>query len=381
MRRLLLLVCAVVLVDTMLYAALAPLLPRYVDELGLSKGSAGLLVAAYATGVLVGALPGGIAATRWGAKRAVLAGLVIVAAASIGFGLADGAWTLGLSRLLQGIGSALSWAGAFAWLVAGTPRHRRGEMLGSALGAAIFGALLGPAVGAAADVVGAAIAFGGVAVACAFLLVWALRTPGFPGEPVHMTTIGPALRERRLSGGLYLMTLPALFFGLMAVLIPLRLDDHGWDAVAIGALFIAAAAIEAVIAPLLGRASDRRGRRPLIRAALVGSVVVSIALAPSAPATLTAVIVLAASVAYGAFFAPAMALISEGAERAGLAQALAFGLMNGCWAIGNTLGPAVGGALAERAGDALPFLLAAALGLLTLVAARSPRLTAARSGV
>ena len=37
MRRLFLLVSAVVLVDTAFYAAIAPVLPHYADELGLSK--------------------------------------------------------------------------------------------------------------------------------------------------------------------------------------------------------------------------------------------------------------------------------------------------------------------------------------------------------
>ena len=47
MRRLLVTVCAVVLVDMMLYSVLTPLLPEIVDDLDLDKGSAGLLVAAY----------------------------------------------------------------------------------------------------------------------------------------------------------------------------------------------------------------------------------------------------------------------------------------------------------------------------------------------
>ena len=42
-RRLVLLISAVVLVDTMFYAVVAPLLPHYADELGLSKAAAGLL--------------------------------------------------------------------------------------------------------------------------------------------------------------------------------------------------------------------------------------------------------------------------------------------------------------------------------------------------
>jgi hypothetical protein len=46
MRRLLILVCALVAVDTMLYAALTPLLPHFADTLHLSKTGAGVLVAA-----------------------------------------------------------------------------------------------------------------------------------------------------------------------------------------------------------------------------------------------------------------------------------------------------------------------------------------------
>ncbi|MGH3130908.1 MAG: MFS transporter, partial [Gaiellaceae bacterium] len=300
----------------------------------------------------------------------VLVGLVIVGAASVVFGFADDAWTLGIARLIQGLGSSLSWSGALAWLVAGTPRERRGEMLGTALGAAIFGALLGPAVGASADVAGPEFAFIGIAIACALLFAWALRTAGAPPQHLEASLVRQAFGERRFTIGLYLMTLPALLFGVLAVLVPLRLGDLGWGAVAIGALFIAGASIEVVISPVLGRASDRRGRLPLVRAALAGSIFVSVALAWSGPAVVLVVLVLAASLAYGAFFAPAMALISEGAERVGLAQGLAFGLMNACWAIGNAVGPSAGGFLAEHASDALPFLLAAAICLVTLVAAR-----------
>ena len=66
MRRLLLLVGALVFVDTMLYSALAPLLPHLAVELDLSKTRAGVLVAAYAAGALLGGLPGGVASARLG---------------------------------------------------------------------------------------------------------------------------------------------------------------------------------------------------------------------------------------------------------------------------------------------------------------------------
>jgi predicted MFS family arabinose efflux permease len=56
-KRLPLLVGAIVIVDTMFYAALTPLLPHYALELGLSKASAGVLAGAYAFGALAGGIP------------------------------------------------------------------------------------------------------------------------------------------------------------------------------------------------------------------------------------------------------------------------------------------------------------------------------------
>ena len=48
MRRLVILVSAIVLLDTAFYSAVAPLLPHYVDELDLSKSAAGILTGSFA---------------------------------------------------------------------------------------------------------------------------------------------------------------------------------------------------------------------------------------------------------------------------------------------------------------------------------------------
>ena len=52
----------------MFFAALTPLLPDYADRLGLSKAGAGVLAGAYPIGVLIGGVPSGIAASRFGAR-------------------------------------------------------------------------------------------------------------------------------------------------------------------------------------------------------------------------------------------------------------------------------------------------------------------------
>src|SRR5713101_3193101 len=147
MRRLLFLICAVVLVETTFFAALAPLVPHFTSTLGLSKTGAGILVGSYAAGGFVGALPGGLMATRWGVRKTMSIGLVLLAVLGVVFGFAHSIWLLDLSRFGQGVGSALAWTGALAWLVAAGPRERRGELIGLALGAAAFGALVGPVIG------------------------------------------------------------------------------------------------------------------------------------------------------------------------------------------------------------------------------------------
>src|SRR4051812_21072183 len=176
-RRLLLVVSAIVFVDTTFYAVVAPLLPHYADELDLSKASAGILLAAYPAGTLVGSLPSGVLAARVGARRTVLTGLALLSISSIGFALAGSELVLDLARFVQGLGGACSWAGGLAWLVAASPPDRRGELIGVALGAAIGGSLLGPVLGAAAVALGARPVFGAVAaVGCALAFV-AAATP------------------------------------------------------------------------------------------------------------------------------------------------------------------------------------------------------------
>ena len=371
MRRLLVLVSVVVAVDTLFFTALTPLVPHFADKYELSKAGAGVFISTYAAGTLLGAIPAGLATIRLGPKPTVLIGLALMTTASLGFSLAGDIWALGLSRLFQGVGSSCSWAGGLAWVIASTPRERRGELLGTAMGAAVFGALLGPVLGALAGIVGIRAAFLGVTVAGVALAGWAAATPGVAPERQALRAGLLAMRERSLVIGLWLIVLPALLFGVLIVLVPLRLSQHGWGTIAIGALFLATTALEMVLNPLLGRLTDRRGRMRPVRAALLASILVSAALAWATEPGLIAPLVLASGIAYGAFYTPGLALVSHGAELAGVAQGLAFGLVNACWGIGALVGPAAGGALAGVAGDAVPYLVLAGVCVATYLATRA----------
>ena len=361
MRRLLLLASAVVFVDTAFYAAITPLLPTYSEDLGLSKTAAGILAAAYPAGTFLGALPGGWLAARAGVRPTTLLGLAIMSGASLAFAFADSIVLLDAARFVQGIGGAMTWAGALGWLIGDAPRERRGEMIGTAMGAAIVGALFGPVLGAAAAAAGPEPVFSSVAVAGAFLAVWALRTPArAPAPPPRLATLIEAVRDRRVLAGIWLMSVPGLLFGTISVLAPLRMDDLGAGATVIAACFLVAAGLEAIVTPVVGRVSDRRGREvPALAGLAAGAAVMVLLPWPSAAWQLGALIVLAAP-AIGILWSPAIAMLSDGAERHGIEQAIAMAFVNVAWAVGQTAGSAGSARLADATADRVPFLLLAA---------------------
>jgi MFS family permease len=369
MRRLLLLVGAIVLVDTMFFAALTPLLPHYVDEFGLGKAGAGVLQAMYPAGALVAGIPSGIAAARLGVKRTVLIGLCLLALTTVAFGLADSVWALDLARFLQGVSSAFSWTGGLAWLVAASPSGRRGQLIGSAFGAAIAGALFGPVLGAVASFTGTGPAFGAVAGLALVLAAAAAATPAAPRErPQPIRALLDALRTRKIQTGVWLTLLPALLFGTLSVLAPLRLSDLGWGAAAVGATYLISAGLEAAWAPVLGRLSDRHGRLTPLRTALLASALVTVLLPWPANAWFLAVLVVCAGFAFGSFWTPALSLVTDAAEERGLDYGYAFALVNIAWAPGQAGGSAIGGAVASATTDAVSYLGLTVLCLVTLAA-------------
>jgi predicted MFS family arabinose efflux permease len=378
-RSLLLLVCGILFVDTTFYAAISPLLPYFADRLDLSKAAAGLLTGAYPAGALLGALPGGWLAARAGVKPTVLLGMGMLAGSSLAFGFADSAPLLDAARFVQGLGGAASWAGAMAWIVQRTPAERRGEVIGTVFGAALAGALAGPILGALARGVGTKPAFAAIAGLALVLAAWAWRESAPATTRKATRGLAAALRDPGVLAGMEAIVMVGLFFGVVEVLLPLRLDQLGAGAAVIGGTFVAAAGIEGLTGRFMGRIADRRGPTVPVRVALVAAVVFAVLIPlPTTVWLLVALIVLAAVIVGGGLWVPGMALLSKGAERAGSDQGYAFALMNLAWAAAQMTGATAGGAVAEAAGDGVAYGGLAALCAAGLVIFSRPQARAAR---
>lgn len=366
MRRLLILASTMVFFDVAFYAAIAPLLPDYAAEFGLSKAQAGILAASYAAGTLIASLPAGLVATWVGPRRTVIGGLLLLGCSSLVFGLAQEIVLLDAARFAQGVSGALIWSGALTWLITTAPPERRGSIIGTALGTAVAGALIGPILGAVAAEIGTAAVFSAVLVIAVVLAGFAARMPeAGPPERQPLREVGATILTRPILTATAFVAVPSMMFGAVEVLVPLRIDELGGGHAAIAGGFVAGAALEAGLAPIVGRYSDRVGRRIpfVIGIGICACAMVGIAAAQALGPILGALIL--GSLGAGICFAPALTTLSETADLSGLHQGFAAGLSNMAWAAGQTAGALTGGGVASAAGYAVPSLTIAALLLVT----------------
>lgn len=155
-----------------------------------------------------------------------------------------------------------------------------------------------------------------------------------------------------------------LGFSLILPLLPYYAATFGATAEVVGLLLGANALTQLLGAPILGRLSDRFGRKPLLLVSLAGTVVgfLMLGLARSLAMLFASRIV---DGFLGGNISLAQAYISDVTE--GKERSKGFGLIGAAFGLGFIIGPALGGTLSAGGNYGLPALVAAGLSALNFL--------------
>ena len=374
-------------IDSALLGLIAPLLPEIEQRTDATAAELGIALAADAIPIVLLALPIGRAVDRVGSRWLLIGGILLIAAGSAVIAVTSSLEVLVAGRVLQGIGSSMSWISALTIVSDLAPPDKRGESIGVAFAAIGVGSIAGPTLGGvAADVISYAAPF---LIVCALSV--AVAAVGFvvlPRERRAEPSETPALRAIARSAGsrkgaiATSMTLgAALVLGTLELVVPLDLDARlGLSAAAIGVLFGGSIAVDSAIAPIGGRWGDRRGRRwpAVLGFATLGASALALAALGGVGGAAAGMALFGAGLSLA--FAAAVPWLDEAFGE--LERGLGYGVLNLLYASGYALGPVVGGVLLSvGSADLAYYLTAAALaaGTVALLRATASMTTAPSS--
>lgn len=379
--------CAVQFLTLAGMTAVLPLIPLYLQEIGVSDratlkywtgaiGAAPFAVAVFATPVW------GALADRLGHKPMVVRSAFGIALTTIGMGFSSTPLALLGWRAVQGVVSGV-FPAAVGLISARTPEARLGRALAVLQSARAAGALCGPVAGGLlADLLGMRGLFlgvGAVAIAAGFACALVIASPP-PSAAHHASEGGPGWRAVLATPGLFgLLVLLVVFqAGIMCSwpTLALFVESLGVarDAVATTTgVVVFAAGLPATLTATLWARWGRRigpGRALVVSLVLTGACSIAVGLAGRLP------LVLVLRIGSGIAMAGFVPLVFEAmnARVAAGARGRVAGLGSTAMMIGNVFGPLLGGWLAVHAGIGATFwapgIVLAAVGLLWLAPVR-----------
>ncbi|MFD2661740.1 MFS transporter [Paenibacillus thailandensis] len=310
-------------------------------------------------------------ADRYGRKVMLLRsgfGMAVVMAL---MGFATTPWHLLLLRMLNGTISGFNPA-SVSLVSATTPKNKTGFAMGTLQSGGIAGTILGPLIGGLlADTIGYRPIFyltGSLMFAASLLALWVVK------DPFNRSAAAKAEQDSVREGLLKLAKIPGLMplyavtfliqFAMMSpmTLIPLFVQElHGTTAnLALWAGMVSSATglSNMIASPLLGKLSDRVGSERILGVSLVGAAVCFVPQALSHTVWQLLLSRFALGIFLGGLNPTVNALIRKYTPDSMVGRAYSFN--SSTLALGNMVGPIVGGALSGPVGIQGLFVLSAA---------------------
>jgi MFS family permease len=386
--------------------AKSPVLPLFAQHLGASKADIGFIAAASTIIGIVTNLPAGALSDVWGRKRVILVAALVFATAPFLYFFVTTPWQLVAVRVYHGLATAIFGPVALAY-VADLFQQRRGENMAWYSSATMVGRFLAPTVGGFVlslamlpAVVALFLPLGWSPARLPYLLVYlgcglsglvalflALRLPDLSGGAEAQRSRGaevqrggggdPALvpahekrrprpyLERRILLTSGTEAAQYLAYGALETFLPLYALAVGRAEWEIGLIFGLQTVTTLLTKPLMGRLSDRLGRRALIALGLLVSAMALAGVPWTASLLLLAVLAMLFGLGVAVVTSSTAAFVADLAH--GTAHGAALGTLGTIMDVGHASGPIVAGLLIARLSYAPAFAIIAVVLILAAV--------------
>ena len=366
-----------------------PIIPLFARSFGVGYDGVGLFIGSFAFMRLFGDLIGGAIVDRRGERWTAVVGMSVLAIAAVATGLAPTFPIALVSWAIGGVGSAVSFAALFSYVVKVAPKDRVGRVLSFFYGAFSMGVIAGGAVGgfvaAQFGLTAPLFLYAGIlALAVLFYIprympAITTRTPEIPcdaavGEALAaeapLPSKSPVLAMLKLPGMLtalminltYLWMVGAVFNTLLALFAS---DELGVSTAGIGALISLAVAAEFLVLFPAGAWADRYGRKAVMAPGLLGLTITLAVMGFATSVWAFAIVLVLLSFTGGFAGVPPAAMLSdvvpEEQSGRGIGAFRFFG------DLGFLMGPLVAGTVSKNFGFEAAFMVSAIPSAVALV--------------
>ncbi len=352
------------------FGIVAPAIPVFAKDFGVSNFAAGAVISVFALVRFVSAPVAGRMVNRLGERTVLAVGIGIVGVSSLLAGLSGDYLQLLVLRGIGGFGSAMFTVSSFALLLRVVAPDQRGRATGTYQTGFLLGGIAGPAFGGpltawslrAPFFVYAATLLVAGAVATVFLARTSLRAHEVAaGTAGHSpTSLGDALRSAAYRAAVVNnFAVGWAIFGVRSSLIPLFVVEGlrlgaSWT----GAGLVVSAVVQAITLVPAGRLVDTRGRRPFLRAGAVVALLAAVTMAMAGSAPLFLVAMALYGVGSALLGVSTSAVVGDVIGGRGGTSVAAFQMASDAGAF---IGPLVAGALVDAASFEVAFLATAAV--------------------
>jgi DHA1 family multidrug resistance protein-like MFS transporter len=336
-------------VVTLGFGLVIPIIPFYMENMGAGGTELGLLVASYAVMRLIFAPIWGSFSDRIGRKPIMMIGIFGYGLTMVLFGLATELWMLFAARILSGILSSATSPTTMAYIGDSTSEEDRGWGMGI-LGAAVgLGTIFGPALGGllAGESLSTPFIIAGAMSMLALILIATLLPESLPKEsrqPVGKKIPIPELRLwwQALSSPIGILLVLAfiltcglmVFYGIFGLY---ALEKFNYGPKEVGIIFMVVGLVSAITqGGLTGPITRRWGESPVIKIGMLGSALAFILMA-LAENYWSLLITIGLFVFTTAILTPAVSSLTS--KRAATQQGMAMGLSNSFMSLGRIAGP------------------------------------------